>query len=178
MHGGYYAQDLRNSGVTVTDRDIARSLDGGHTNIDGVVDSAPETETDADSERTSGGIRGGTRRSSKDEKIRAAELQEFERLRPQLVKRWKRRIRIPFSLWARLANDPAIALSDDEVEEGAEMHVDLCLAMGWLKAGKIEAIMDTIMWWGASGLSRSQAGKDLLGIFNPQRPNPPNTTVQ
>lgn len=163
IHGPYSAQDLRDAGIAPTRNDVARTLDSGHSSIDSVVASAPDTET-SDKDKKPG-------RESKESKIKAAEIAEFDRLRPQLIKRWKRRLRIPFSMWARLADDPEIALSEDELNEGAEMHVDFCQAMGWLRAGKIEAVMDMTFWWGATALSRSQAGKELLQNFG-------NPTIQ
>lgn len=166
-HGGYYADDLRNAGITPNERDIARALDGGNTSIDTVIDSAPNTESSTKTNST--GKRGGT---AKESRILAEQQAEFQRLRPQLVERWKRRLRIPYSLWARLASDPGIALTEKELEEGATMHVDFCEAMGWLKAGKIEAIMDLTLWHGATALSRSELGKQLLNSFNAKEQPP------
>lgn len=163
-HGGYTQQDLRDTGIEPTQRDIARSLDGGNMSIDDVIANAPENESDAKQNKPG-------KRQNKEIKSQMQDLEDFRRLRPQLVERWKRRLRVPYSMWARLANDPEIALSDKEVTEGAEMHVDFCEAMGWLKAGKVEAIVDIIFWHGATGLSRSQLGKQLLAQFSAENPN-------
>lgn len=157
IHGPYTAQDLRSSGIEPSSRDIARSLDSGNTSIDSVIANAPETEDEAKSKNAP-----SSRRNNKEAKERAGDIAEFQRLRPQLVERWKRRLRIPYSLWARLADDPQIALSEKEVTEGAEMHVDFCEAMGWLKAGKVEAIIDLTLWHGGTILGRSEVGKQLL----------------
>jgi len=166
-HGGYSQEELFEYGITPSRRDIARNLDAGHSSIDDAVNAAPDTEGASRPERERGTR---TRRSSKEEREQAAESAEFERLRPQLVKRWKRRLRVPYSLWARLANDPQVALTDDEAEEGAEMHVDFCQAMGWLRAGKIEAVIDLTMWHGATILARSNLGQSLMGMFEPKEP--------
>lgn len=162
-HGGYTVEDLRSNGITPNNRDIARSLDSGHTGIDSVIAGAPDLESDAEPE---GKKRTRQPKQTTEEKQKASDLEEFQRLRPQLTERWKRRLRIPYSLWARLANDPQIALSERELDEGAIMHVDFCEAMGWLKAGKIEAIIDLSLWHGATALSRSDLGKQLLRSFS------------
>jgi hypothetical protein len=165
IHGKYSQEDLRDAGIEPTQRDIARTLDSGNTSINDVIAGAPELESDAGSSTRGQNVRTGTRGSTREDKQRASDLTEFDSLRPQMVKRWKRRLKVPYSLWARLANDPSIALTEDELTEGAEMHIDLFRALGWLKAGKIEAIADTLMWHGATALSRSDLGQQLLNSF-------------
>ena len=178
-HGPYSEEDLRSVGIQPTQRDIARTLDSGHTSIDSVVDSAPESESDGGSEQPSGRARRNTSRSprmSKEEQQDQRDRELFEQNREGMVRRWKRRLRVPYSLWARLADDPQIQLSEEEVTEGAEMHVDFCAAMGWYKAGKVEAIFDLTMWHGATILSRSQIGQQLMQSFNIEKK--PEETVQ
>jgi hypothetical protein len=165
-HGGYYVEDLRSAGVSVNQRDIARSLDSGNTSIDSVIASAPDTESSGKVD----GAQTNQKRTSKEAREKLQELEEFRRLRPQLIDRWKRRLRIPYSMWARLANDPEIMLPEKELEEGATLHVDFCEAMGWLKAGKIEAMVDLTLWHGGTILSRSQFGKSLIASINPPIP--------
>lgn len=169
-HGGYSLDQLRGAGITPTRADTARALDSGRTSIADTVAGAPESET-ADEFKSK-----TTRGSSKASRAEAQQIAEFERLRPLLISKWKRRLRIPYSLWARLANDPEIALSETEATEGAEMHVELMQAMGWLRAGKIEAVADLILWHGGTILGRSELGKQLIQGFNapPQPTEKPN----
>lgn len=159
VHGPYSADDLRASGIETTGKDIARSIDGNQT-IEDVILKSPDTESSA-KDKT---------QNKREAKERAEEIAEFRRLRPQLVDRWKRRLRIPYSLWATLAHDPQIALTEKECQDGAELHVDFCEAMGWLKAGKIEAIIDLGLWHSATALSRSDLGKALIASFQTKPP--------
>lgn len=158
-HKSYSQDDLRSAGVTTPQgKDIARSLDG-HTGIDSVIADAPDSET-----KTS-------EKKKRDNKEYQSALDEFRRARPLLLKRWERRLRIPYSLWAALANDPKIRLADKEAEDGAALHVDFCEAMGWFKAGKIEAIADLVLWHGATALSRSDIGQTLISKFSATQEN-------
>lgn len=162
-HGGYYIQDLKDAGIEPTNRDIARALDNGRKSISETREGAPDNET---AEETSGSRRGPRqKRQSATERAEAEQAAEFDRLRPLLIRKWKRRLRIPYSLWARLSGDSSVALSDDELNEGAEMHVDFVQAMGWLRAGKIEAVIDITMWHGGTILARSDLGKNLIRSF-------------
>jgi hypothetical protein len=163
-HGGYNSDEIVSAGGEPSGKDIARSIDG-HVSIDSVVADAPESET----------IKKDKAAEKREQKKSEKEREEFLRLRPQLVNRWKRRLRIPYSLWARLTDDQDIKLSEQELTEGAELHVDFCDAMGWFRAGKIEAIMDLGMWHGATILSRSKTGKSLLNSFK-EKPDESTTT--
>lgn len=155
-HGGYTQEEMTTAGVEPSGKDIARSLDG-HESIASVVEEAPETE---------GAQKKDKAKARREEKQLEKDREDFLRARPQMVARWKRRLRVPYSLWARLADDPGIKLSEEELQEGAELHVDFCEAMGWFKAGKIEAIVDLSMWHGATALSRSELGRNLMRQFS------------
>lgn len=162
-HGGYYVQDLRDAGIEPTNRDIARALDSGRKSISETREGAPENETADEPQGSRRGPR--QKRQSASERAEAEAAAEFDRLRPLLIRKWKRRLRIPYSLWARLSGDNSVALSDEELNEGAEMHVDFVQAMGWLRAGKIEAVIDITMWHGGTILARSDLGKNLIRSF-------------
>jgi len=161
-HGGYYIKDLKAAGIEPSNKDIARALDNGRKSIAETREGAPDVDTGEEPKGTRG-LR--QKRQSATERAEAEAAAEFDRLRPLLLRKWKRRLRIPYSLWARLSGDNSIALSDDELNEGAEMHVDFVQAMGWLRAGKIEAIIDIGMWHGGTILARSDLGKNLIKSF-------------
>jgi hypothetical protein len=160
-HGGYYQKDLTEAGITANRSDIARSLDSGRKSIGDTLADAPEGETENDKGK---GARAP--RQSKANRAEAEQQAEFERLRPLLLRKWERRLRIPYGMWARLSGDPNVALSSEELKEGAEMHVDFVQAMGWLRAGKVEAVVDLAMWHGATILSRSKLGQQLIASFD------------
>jgi hypothetical protein len=176
-HGGYFQKDLTDAGITPTRSDVARSLDSGRTSIGDVLKDAPDGETTDETKQSGRGRPRGTQ--SKAARAEAEQQAEFDRLRPLLVSKWKRRLRIPYSLWARLAGDPQVALSEKEVEEGAELHVEFVQAMGWVHAGKVEAVVDLAMWHGATILGRSEIGQNLIKTFTmpeaePEEKDKPN----
>lgn len=171
QHGGYTRDDLSRAGIEENAGDRIRMM-SGYKNMEEVRAAAPETEGEGVTPGASG-QRGGPAirrpRLSKSEQEKQAAQEEFDRLRPLLVKKWERRLRIPYSLWARLAADPKVALSDKEATEGAELHVELMQAFGWIHAGKIEAIADLVLWHGATVLGRSELGLHLLEQLGPQQ---------
>lgn len=170
-HGGYTREQLQSSGLEENAGDRIRYL-SGFRSLDEVRAAAPETEGEgqaASGQRPNAGTR-STRvpRLSKEEQEKIAQQAEFDRLRPMLVKKWERRLRMLYGTWARIAGDPKIALEDREANEGAEQHVELMMAFGWIHAGKIEAIADVCMWHGAAILSRSDLGQQLMNSFSQQ----------
>lgn len=169
-HGGYHANELQQAGLTENAGDRIRYL-SGFRSLEEVRAAAPETEGEGGPGSPSGQrttVRTRTPRLSKEEQEKLAQQAEFERLRPMLVKKWERRLRMLYGTWARIAGDPKIALEDREANEGAEQHVELMMAFGWIHAGKIEAIADVCMWHGAAILSRSDLGQQLMNSFSPQ----------
>ena len=173
-HGGYNREQLKGAGLEESSHDRIKFM-SGYKSLEEVRAAAPETEGEGQASQV-GTPRTGMQRTrvprlSKEEQQKAAEEEEFNRLRPMLVRKWNRRLRIPYSLWARLANDPKIALTEKEAEEGAELHVELMQAFGWIHAGKIEAIADLVLWHGATALGRSDLGAQLLAQFQPPAEN-------
>lgn len=169
-HGGYHRDELQTAGLEENAGDRIRYL-SGFRSLEEVRAAAPETEGEGTSsgQRVSASPRGTrTPRLSKEDQEKLAQQAEFERLRPMLVKKWERRLRMLYGTWARIAGDPKIALEDREANEGAEQHVELMMAFGWIHAGKIEAIADVCMWHGAAILSRSDLGQQLMNSFSPQ----------
>src|SRR5215813_10456669 len=160
-HGGFTREQLKNAGIEESHHDRIKFM-SGHKSAQEVRAAAPATEAEAAGSPASpqSAIQ-RVKRQSKEEQERQALADEFERLRPMLINKWKRRLRIPYSLWARLANDPKVALDEKDAQEGAELHVELMQAMGWIHAGKIEAIADLFLWHGATILSRSELGQHL-----------------
>lgn len=170
-HGGYTKQQRETAGLEENAGDRIRYL-SGFRSLEEVRAAAPETEGEGNA-GTPAGRAGSVQRQrvprlSKEEQEKAAQQAEFDRLRPMLVKKWERRLRMLYGTWARIANDPKIALDDRESNEGAEMHVEMMMAFGWIHAGKIEAVADLLMWHGACILSRSDLGQQLMGAFQPQ----------
>lgn len=170
-HTGYNREQLQAAGIEENVGDRLKFM-SGFKSMEDVRAAAPDTEG-ADAGRAGAGPIAKRPRLSKDEQEKLAMQAEFDRLRPLLVKKWARRLRTPYSLWARLANDPKISLTDEEAEEGAEMHVELMQAMGWMHAGKIEAWADLFMWHGATILGRSDLGAQLLASFTAPQPEEP-----
>jgi hypothetical protein len=155
-HGGYDDEQLRQSGVS-QDNDVARTLDSGRSSIDDVRSQAPEGES---AEPVKGTAKTSSAKSKKSGD--SEERKRFLELRPLLVSKWKRRLRIPYGVFAKLLGDPEIALTEQDAEDGANLHVDLMDAMGWYQAGKLEAVADVCVWHGATILSRSKIGKQLF----------------
>jgi hypothetical protein len=179
-HGGYSKEDLEKAGIEQSAHDRIKFM-SGFRSLEEVQAAAPATEGEGQAASGQPAARGGriarTPRLSKEEQEKAAELAEFERLKPVLLKKWQRRLRMVYGVWARLAEDPKIKLSDDEAEEGSEMHVELMQAFGWIHAGKIEAVVDLLMWHGGMVLSRSALGEQLLAQFQGE-PTPETEQVQ
>jgi hypothetical protein len=164
-HRGYSREQLQKAGIEESAHDRIKFM-SGFKDITEVQAVAPETEGgEATSPKDKDATTARVPRLSKEERAKAEREAEFERLRPMLVRKWERRLRIPYSLWARLANDPKIALTDEEAEEGAELHVELMQAFGWIHAGKIEAVADLILWHGGTALGRSDLGQQLIASF-------------
>lgn len=161
-HQGYTREELQTAGLEENAGDRIRYL-SGFRNLEEVRAAAPETEGASEQRATHRQQR--QPRLSKEEQEKLAQQAEFERLRPMLVKKWERRLRMLYGTWARLAGDPKIALEGQEATEGAEQHVELMMAFGWIHAGKIEAIADVCMWHGAAILSRSELGQSLINSF-------------
>lgn len=170
-HGGFTRDEAREAGVEAAPGDVIKSM-SGFRSLEEVRAAAPDTEGAGDPRGQGQGASTQARRPrlSKDEAAKLELQNEFDRLRPMLVGKWERRLRIPYSLWARLANDPKISLTDKEATEGAEMHVELMQAMGWLRAGKVEAIADLVLWHGATILGRSDLGAQLLASMSGPQP--------
>lgn len=170
-HGGYTREQLQTSGLEENAGDRIRYL-SGFRSLEEVRAAAPETEGEGTNPSGQGSRStqrvARTPRLSKEEQEKLAQQAEFDRLRPMLVKKWERRLRMLYGTWSRIAGDPKIALEDREASEGAEQHVELMMAFGWIHAGKIEAIADVCMWHGAAILSRSDLGQQLINSFNPQ----------
>lgn len=173
-HKGYTSEEAREVGVEHAPGDVIKGM-SGFRSLEEVRAAAPETEGDGASGQQSGRNRTAPaiRRLSKEDQAKAAQEEEFARLRPLLVKKWERRLRTPYSVVARMTGDPKIQLTDEEATEGAEMHVEFMQAMGWLHAGKIEAVADLVMWHGAMILSRSTWGEELLAGFSAPKPEEP-----
>jgi hypothetical protein len=178
QHGGYTKEQLQTAGIEENAGDRIRYLSAGFQSLTEVRNAAPESEGEASAtaQRGSGPVSARRPRLSKEEQQKASEQAEFDRLKPVLLAKWRRRLRIVYGTWARLAEDEKIRLTDDEADEGSEMHVELMQAFGWIRAGKIEAVVDLCMWHGAMILSRSDAGQALLNSFKGQQPE--NDTVQ
>jgi hypothetical protein len=175
-HKGYSREELQKAGLEENAGDRIRYL-SGFKNMAEVGAAAPESEGQTTQPPTTR-IGPRTPRLSKEEQEKAAQQAEFERLRPMLVKKWERRLRMLYGTWSRLAGDKKIALEDKEATEGAEQHVELMMAFGWMHAGKIEAIADVCMWHGAAILSRSDLGQQLMNSFNPPVEEPPQERLQ
>ena len=171
-HNGFTKAEAEEAGVETAPGEVIKGM-SGFRNLEEVRAAAPETEGAANLSPGASGQRQRTPRLSKEDQDKQALQAEFDRLRPILIKKWERRLRIPYSVWSRLANDPKIQLSDNEATEGAEMHVELMQAMGWLRAGKVEAIADLILWHGATILGRSELGSQLLSQFSMSQPEQP-----
>lgn len=162
FHKGFTREEAREAGVEAAPGDVIKGM-SGFRSLEEVQAAAPEQEGGSGSATgTQGRTVTRSPRLSKEEQEKLALQSEFERLRPLLLRKWERRLRTPYSLAARLANDPKIQLTDEEAADGAEMHVDFMQAMGWLRAGKIEAIADLVMWHGTMILGRSDLGSQLL----------------
>lgn len=171
VHRGYTQEEAREVGVEHAPGDVIKGM-SGFRSLEEVRAAAPDTEGASDPRGQGQGASTQVRRPrlSKDDQAKLELQNEFDRLRPMLVGKWERRLRIPYSLWARLANDPKISLTDKEATEGAEMHVELMQAMGWLRAGKVEAIADLVLWHGATILGRSDLGAQLLASISGPQP--------
>lgn len=154
-HKGYDEEQLRQAGV-VSSNPVAKTADAGRSSIGEVVASAPETESAQEDKR------------KKREPKQTPEDKERERMvsmRPVLIAGWKRRLKAPYLIFAKMTGDPGIALSEEEAQIGAEMHADLMIELGWIRAGKMLAIFDVGTWHLATFLTRSTWGKDLLDSF-------------
>ena len=181
-HTGYTREELQAAGLEENAGDRIRYL-SGFRSLEEVRAAAPDQEGEAGTSGQSPSSR--TRnvarvpRLSKEEQEKAQQQAEFERLRPMLVKKWERRLKMLYGTWARLAGDKSIALEGAEANEGAEQHVELMIAFGWVHAGKIEAIADVCMWHGAAILSRSELGQQLINSFKlPEDDGPEQERVQ
>lgn len=162
---GYSKADLQAAGIEESAHDRIKFM-SGFRSLEEVQAAAPATEGEAGASQQTGKTGSVKRfRLSQEEKDKAAQAAEFERLKPVLLKKWNRRLRMIYGVWARLAEDPKIKLTDDEADEGSEMHVELMQAFGWIHAGKIEAVVDLLMWHGGAILARSELGSQLLAQF-------------
>jgi hypothetical protein len=178
-HGGYTREQLQTAGIEESAHDRIKFMSGFRSSEE-VAAAAPATEGEAAATNAQGRAsvpRTRQPRLSKEEQEKAQQLAEFERLKPVLINKWKRRLRMVYGVWARMADDPKIKLTDSEADEGSEMHVELMQAFGWIHAGKIEAIADLVMWHGGMILSRSQLGEQLLAQFHGE-PTPETEQVQ
>jgi len=174
-HGGYDREQLKTAGIEESTHDRIKFM-SGFQSLEDVQAAAPATEGESGS--ASPPVRARTRspRLSKEEQEKIQAQAEFERLKPIILSKWRRRLRMFYGVWAKLADDPKINLSDGDVDEGSEMHYELMVAMGWVGVSKIEAWIDLAMWHGAMVLSRSELGTQLLAQF--RQPNPDENAEQ
>lgn len=93
------------------------------------------------------------------EKLQAEKDKE---IREGQERRWGRRMRLVYSVWAKIADDPKIKLSDDEEKDFGQVHADFAMAWGIAASTKIEASADLVIIHFTMIASRSKWMTELL----------------
>jgi hypothetical protein len=93
------------------------------------------------------------------EKLQAEKDKE---IREGQERRWGRRMRLIYSVWAKIADDPKIKLSEDEEKDFGQVHADFAMAWGIAASTKIEATADLAIIHFTVIASRSKWMTELL----------------
>jgi hypothetical protein len=93
------------------------------------------------------------------EKLQAEKDKEIREIQER---RWGRRMRLIYSVWAKIADDPKIKLSDDEEKDFGQIHADFAMAWGITASTKIEASADLAIIHFTVIASRSKWMTELL----------------
>ncbi len=83
-------------------------------------------------------------------------------LREAVERRWGRRIRMIYSVWAKVTDDPKIRLSEEEEKDFGQVHADFALAWGIAASNKLEATFDVLTIHGTVIAGRSKWVAEIL----------------
>lgn len=83
-------------------------------------------------------------------------------IREAIERRWGRRMRMVYSVWARITDDPKMRLSDEEEKDFGQVHADFALAWGIAASNKLEATFDVLTMHGTAIAGRSKWVAEIL----------------
>lgn len=63
-------------------------------------------------------------------------------LREACERRWSRRMKWIYGVWARITDDPAMKLTEEEEKDFGQVHADFAMAWGIAASNKLEAAFD------------------------------------
>lgn len=87
-------------------------------------------------------------------------------IREAQERRWGRRMRMVYGVWAKIVDDPKIALSEQEATDFGQVHADFAMAWGITASNKLEATFDVLTIHGTVIASRSKWVEEILKGLN------------
>ncbi len=94
--------------------------------------------------------------------LQRMQAEQEAQLREALERRWGRRMRMIYSVWARITDDAKMRLSDQEEKDFGQVHADFALAWGIAASNKLEATFDVLTMHGTAVAGRSKWVAEIL----------------
>lgn len=99
--------------------------------------------------------------------VQRMQAEQEAALREAQERRWGRRMRMVYGVWAKITDDPKIALSEQEATDFGQVHADFAMAWGIAASNKLEATFDVLTIHGTVIASRSKFVEEILkGLSN------------
>lgn len=167
-HGGYTEEQSRGAGLTGSSEHL-KSM-AGYSSIADARAAAPTTEESTEGGKNSKRTPGPRpQRMTADEAKTAMLRTMFEQNKPIHLRRWERKIRMLHRLHEMIGATP---ISEKEIQEGAELHYELCVVMEWFTYSKYEIIIDISFWWVRTIVEHDPHAQQFLAAWNAEQQNP------
>lgn len=86
--------------------------------------------------------------------------------REGLERRWSRRMRLIYGVWAKILDDKTLRLTEQEEKDFGQVHADFAVAWGITASNKLEASLDVLTMHGTSIAARSKWVQEALAALH------------